>query len=205
MTTPGRFKLSKRNFIKKFCCLNLLPRENKTYIVEFLYNSNIDKNCYLTHNFHILDKLPKTLELNLKKDKLLVNAFSQSSYLPTMVNYNTFCNIVTETCYRENDITFITEKTEKCFSAGQPFIIVSTPYFLKKLKKLGYKTFSDFWDESYDLIEDGDDRFKVIKSVITKLNSLSIKELEEMYVKMLPILRHNQRINKEWYYKNLKL
>lgn len=205
MTTPFRFKINKRNFIKKFCCLNLLPRPNKLDIVKFLYETGINENCHLTHNFQVFDNPSKIIDLDLHKDSLLVSAFSQSSYLPMLLNHNSFCNIVTETSYHDKDVIFITEKTEKCFSAGQPFIIVSTPYFLKELKKRGYKTFSDFWDESYDLVEDNNIRLDMIKEVIKKLNLLSLKELEEMYVKMLPILRHNQRINKEWYYKNLKL
>lgn len=203
MTHPHEFVLKKRKFDKKFLCLNLLPRPHKTTMVEFLYNNNIDKYTNLTHNFKVLDMEAKTLELDLEYDALLVNAFSMSSYIPTILNHKSFCNIVTETCFHATQTTFITEKTEKCFSAGQPFIMVSTPFFLKNLRELGYQTFGDFWDESYDLVVDNEKRMKMIYNQIIRINYLSYDEIEEMYVKMLPILRHNQRINREWYLKNI--
>lgn len=203
MTYPHGFVLKKRKFDMKFLCLNLLPRENKVNMVEFLYNNNIDKDTYLTHNFKVFDKEAKTLELDLELDELLSNTFAMSSYIPTILNHKSFCNIVTETCFHDTQTTFITEKTEKCFSAGQPFIMVSTPFFLKNLRELGYQTFGDFWDESYDLVVDNEQRMQMIHNQILKINDLSYDEMEEMYVKMIPILKHNQQINREWYLKNI--
>ena len=31
-----------------------------------------------------------------------------------------------------------------------PFFVVGNPHTLKKIKRLGFKTFSMLWDESYD-------------------------------------------------------
>jgi len=202
MTTPNRFRIEDRKFDKKFLCLNLRPRPYRFKILEFFYQNGIDKNTYLTHNFPILDKDVKTLDLNEHLDSLYENPFAASSYIPTYLNYNTFCNIITETVFYGNNINFITEKTEKCFTAGQPFIVVSNPYFLKKLKELGYKTFSDFWDESYDDEEDDEIRMQMIFNEIKKINLLSYDELSKMYSKMIPILKHNQKINSDWYLKN---
>jgi arabinogalactan endo-1,4-beta-galactosidase len=64
--------------------------------------------------------------------------------------------------------------------------------FSESLKSKGFKTFSDFWDESYDEIEDNSDRmelvYKTIKSLIEKTN----EEWDELNTKLLPILEHNR-------------
>ena len=57
---------------------------------------------------------------------------------------------------------------------------------------MGLKTFSDFWDESYDDIKND---FEILNAgrYCKGLSKKSHKELEEMYVEMLPILKHNVR------------
>jgi hypothetical protein len=61
---------------------------------------------------------------------------------------------------------------------------------LKNLKKLGFKTFSDYWDESYD--EDGQilGTQRILDNV-SRLSKLTGQELHSMYIDMLPILNHN--------------
>jgi hypothetical protein len=68
--------------------------------------------------------------------------------------------------------TFPTEKTYKVMSCKTPFIAYTTPYFLKELKQLGYKTFSPWIDESYDDIEDDTVRSSTIAQEIERINNL---------------------------------
>jgi hypothetical protein len=73
---------------------------------------------------------------------------------------NTFCSILAETNdiqYEDNIATeqfFITEKFARAIFNYHPFVILSTPYFLKNIKDLGYCTFDYVIDESYDNIVD---------------------------------------------------
>ena len=203
-TALHSLQIQPRKFKKKFACLNFRNRSHKNQVVEFLYKSGISENTYLTHNFSVLDKPPITMEIDLEFDELQESQFGQSTYYPTRLNVESFCNIVTETFFNEFNTIFITEKIEKCFSAGQPFIVVSNPGFLKKLKELGFKTFSDWWDEDYDLIEDNEQRLQKIYSVIDKINKLSLEELEKMYKEMHYIFHHNKKLNKKWFTKNIK-
>ena len=86
----------------------------------------------------------------------------------------------------------MSEKTFKPISNLVPFIIVSNPFFLKKLRQLGYKTFHPWIDESYDEETDNDKRFFMILDEIKKLCEMTKKEIHDWYYDMKHILLHNQ-------------
>ena len=75
----------------------------------------------------------------------------------------------------------------------QPFIIIGSPQTLKTLKQLGFETFSDFWDESYDEETDPLKRIEKIYKLLEYLNNLSMDEIHNIYQKSIPILKHNQQ------------
>ena len=97
---------------------------------------------------------------------------------------------------KTTDGIFLTEKTWKPIAHGNPFCINGDAGSLKLLKDLGYKTFDQFWDESYDDADDVE-RIKKIAQVIDDLCKKTIPELEEINNKMLPILEHNQSLLKD--------
>lgn len=90
--------------------------------------------------------------------------------------------------------SFITEKTWKGISCRKPFIMYSTPQHLKRLQILGYKTFSPYIDESYDLIEDNKERFYAIVNEIDRINKLPQKEFIDLIVNIQPIISHNFKV-----------
>jgi hypothetical protein len=107
-------------------------------------------------------------------------------------NYkNTYFSIITETIFYEHG-HYISEKTFKGIQHLHPFIIIGKPGIIKWLKEKGFKTFSEFWDESYDEIYDNSERiikiFNIVKSLINKTN----EEWDEMYEKLYPILEYNR-------------
>ena len=126
-----------------------------------------------------------------------------------------FCHIICETNFNlstedtkaEGGYTkgnrFITEKTEKAFTTASPFIIASGPRYLEKLHELGFKTFNDWWDESYDKITHPKKRLEAILNVIKYINTKSYEELMAMWKEMKPVLKHNQDLNKWYYIQNL--
>jgi len=61
------------------------------------------------------------------------------------------------------------------------------------LKKEGFKTFSEFWDESYDDIIDNTERMEAICLLLKDLSKLSKPEWFRLYLRMKPILEHNMR------------
>lgn len=130
-----------------------------------------------------LDTLPLTFDnTNLEENQAF--DLSQQDYLESYIS------LVTETTI-EKDEFFISEKICKPLFAMHPFIVLTSPGFLGFLKSLGYKTFSNWIDESYDLEDDMFKRIDLIIVEIKKLIEMSENELQEMLIEMLPILEHN--------------
>jgi len=101
-----------------------------------------------------------------------------------------FCSITSET-HVEEDLIFFSEKTFKPIINLQPFLLFSTQYSLKYLKDLGYKTFSDWWDESYDDEKDYSIRMLKITKVMEEIASWSESRLLEITQEMEQVLIHN--------------
>lgn len=110
---------------------------------------------------------------------------------------NTYFSIVTETMFYE-DSGYISEKTWKPIAQFHPFIIFGRPGVLAKLKELGFKTFDKWWDESYDTIEDNDNRFEMVYNQVKKIQSLSHEELIKMIEEMKDVLLHNNQLFLEY-------
>ena len=65
---------------------------------------------------------------------------------------------------------------------------------LKYLKSIGFETFPEMFDESYDEIEDPVGRAVFIMKEVERLCSMDIEELHKIYVSVLPKIRHNQEV-----------
>jgi hypothetical protein len=96
--------------------------------------------------------------------------------------------------FRKFSPAFPTEKTYKTIGCTKPFMVVSTPEFLKEFKQLGYKTFHPYIDETYDTIENDNDRMKAITSEIERLSNLSDQEFAEVVTKCTKIAKHNAQV-----------
>lgn len=113
---------------------------------------------------------------------------------------DTYFSIVNETTYHTSigydGIPFLSEKIFKCIAMKHPFIIVSAPNSLRYLKKLGYQTFENIIDESYDLeLDDGVRALKIIKE-IEKLVNLSDEQLSNFLVEAKKVCDYNYNILK---------
>jgi hypothetical protein len=102
-------------------------------------------------------------------------------------------NIVVEAYYTNYMIEwpYITEKTFRCLRHNIPFVLIGQKGSLQQLHDLGYKTFSPFIDESYDLLED-DDRVFYAFNEIKKLCNMSVDQLNDLNNRFKPIYAHNQ-------------
>ena len=105
--------------------------------------------------------------------------------------YDSFLWISSET-KKQHDGVYITEKTWKAIAHGSPFCINGDNGSLDYLHQQGYKTFADFWDESYDN-ENDVEKIKRISGIVKNICSMNIREINVLYEKMIPILEHNRQ------------
>jgi hypothetical protein len=143
----------------------------------------IDINYF---NKHIPIELD-TQKISDKSDFRVNDAFKKELFLDSCIN------LVTESSFELNEL-FISEKILKPIINYQPFIVFSSYGYLKHLKTYGFKTFSDFWDESYDDIENPNRRFFALLKLVRSLNDKSIDELNELYKNVKHICIYNRQL-----------
>jgi hypothetical protein len=118
---------------------------------------------------------------------------NMSLYSETDVLQNIFLWVAGET-YCPNGYPYFTEKTVKPILYKRPFISYGNPGTLTYLKDHGFKTFGDFWDESYDNEKDDDKKIEMIAIIIQDICNKDIDEINELYDKMKPILEYNKNL-----------
>jgi hypothetical protein len=72
-----------------------------------------------------------------------------------------------------------------------PFVIVSTAGSLEYLRSYGFRTFSELWDEGYDLETDDSKRLTMIADLLQELDSMSTQQKQDLYTAAIPIVHHN--------------
>jgi hypothetical protein len=111
-------------------------------------------------------------------------------------------SLVTETTFHLDQIS-TTEKTFKPIRYKHPFIMVGSAHALAHLRKGGYKTFSDFWDESYDSMDNPDFRMIAIGKLCKEISEWSESQKREFYEKSRPIVEHNYNLLRERWPNNM--
>lgn len=108
---------------------------------------------------------------------------------------NSLVSLITETNFDNDEVT-LTEKSYKPIKEKHPFIIVGVNGALKGLRKAGFKTFSEFWDESYDEIDNHGQRMQAIRNVIENISTWDNDKILDFKRKVKPILEHNYNVLK---------
>lgn len=125
---------------------------------------------------------------------------SNPGYTPALYNrvsnnlsdfyFESFIDIVNETRFAQPTAN-LSEKVFQPMQYFRPFVLVAPPKSLEYLKSMGYKTFSDFWDESYDDELDHGKRLAKIFELLNRLFAMTNEEQRSLYEKMIPVLKHN--------------
>jgi hypothetical protein len=106
---------------------------------------------------------------------------------------DSYLHITSETCFDSHGSPFMSEKTFRPILNLQPFIYVGNYKALEELRKLGFKTFDGFIDESYDLEPDPKKRFDMITNEILRFAKMPMEELHSWYYSLKDILIYNQQ------------
>lgn len=179
-------------------------REHRLELFSELGKRNIVNNNLISmpavcpHEGETVEQLLKDRDLHVPLVKLPLkidsyNNHAGNSHQITLWEQaaRTLLHVVTETVYKGQK-NHLTEKTFKPIVLQQPFIIVGNRGSLKYLKRYGFKTFSDAWDESYD---DADDATRV-KKIASLLEDLEYADKDYLYEMCLPSIVHNYN----WFY-----
>jgi len=201
-----KYKEDSSNNIKLFSCTNKRPRPHRVWLYKDLVNANlVDKAVLSMSKFDpeieykegavrlkktelrtLVDDLPLEpygVSLDSKPTTFFINRFNEKHSLDSWVN------VVSEARYYDGENTiFLSEKIFKAIALEQPFIIVGNKGSLKALQELGFKTFNDFFDESYD-----ERNYKErIPAVIRSLQSIDkIDDKLSWYKSMKDVLKYN--------------
>lgn len=187
-TIMGYFAL-KYNLINDglFTFLQKISKDKLRNIVEKIYddtNENIEK--YTLELESILPYEDDTHELPPnQKQQFGVRNNKKEWY------ENSYFHLVTETFFGAN--VFLSEKIFKPIANLQPFLVFGDYLTLVELRKLGFKTFEPFIDESYDLEIDPKKRILLLEKELLKLKNMPIEELHNWYYSITDILLYNQK------------
>lgn len=207
-----KYRQNNLSNIKLYDCINLRFRFHRILNFLHLVNSELlslgkvsmgdKKNWPVINNEQLIQyKLPITVRNKLEGitpmwiDDNDPNDGEYHVYITRILDQmykDTWVSLVVESTYFDyEDSIFISEKTFKPIACMQPFIIVGSKHSLRYIRRLGYKTFDGFIDESYDELDD-DERIAAIIDSLKKIQN--IEDKISWYNSMKEILEHNHRL-----------
>lgn len=182
-----------------FLSYNRHPRFNRLAFIYSIYKRNLNNYAYLSVVAKDENLICKIDEQTCRDASRLIddseeeisNFFQElpNRYVPyeeknshNLITYteknqfiDTWYSLVTETEISDHSI-FLTEKTYKPILNLHPFMIWGSPFSLAYLRSIGYKTFPNMFDESYDLEKNPKIRLERIVNEMIKFKNLTSGE-----------------------------
>lgn len=148
---------------------------------------NIVESTLISHNY-FKNMYPSRVIFDEK-----INKFGNNKDNLKYIYHDSFVDVVTESRFAQPTSNY-SEKVYRPIFYKKPFIMVGPPHTLHYLREQGFKTFSDIWDESYDIMEDHESRLFAIFKLIDQINGMSIPKLKELYNQIIPIVEYNRKL-----------
>ena len=182
-----------------FLYLNKAARPHRVNLYNKLKDVGVLDNSI--YSFTMLDepiRLEKKYELP-GIDPKDYPRFGKDQDIYELPYIDTVCSIVSET--NDNDYeVFMTEKIWKPIMAQHVFVVHGNHLYLQRLREMGFKTFGNYFDESYDLEQDPNKRIDKIVTLIKELKAKcddgSIvergnKKWQDIYLQTKALRQHN--------------
>jgi hypothetical protein len=201
----GRIRAHRKYLIEKFNITGLLDqsiwtcletRESTRINLSLMHNGN--DLMYSTRPAKFLepkyevdrysDRVGMTFEQSFAKYELFDKEWGEI-YLKAAPYVDTYFSVVTETVF-DYPYSFRTEKIWKPIAMGHPWIAVANAGYYRDMRNLGFRTFDSVIDESFDRIENSQDRLERIAQVVEDLCGQDLASfLKECYT----ICKYNQQ------------
>ena len=189
---PINFKHESNSFEnsdKRFLCLMGHSNPSRIKIWNFLLDNNSIKEQGYVSNIGEGIVLEDSYKDATHEDILCGRSNPTNDNLSYYYE-NSYFSLVPET----NSGLMFSEKIEKPLFYGHPFIVFNDIAIghLKLLKRYGFETFPEMFDESYDEIENTTKRIEFICSEVKRLCEMDKKELHSLCVSVKEKIIHNQ-------------
>ena len=127
-------------------------------------------------------------------DNLTADEHNQHWLLAEHLYSDSYLSVVLETLYdaEGSNGAFLTEKTFKAIRNAHPFIIFGCPGSVATLRRLGYRTFDQYIDNSYDLELNNTIRFLKATTAVRQL--IWADDPHAWYLKCLEDIEYNQQL-----------
>jgi hypothetical protein len=168
-----------RQFILQRNGVNMLSTTSELRWLDPKYEFEFYRNATVT---------PGPAERTFVKTELFNNQWGEI-YIEPAPYIDTYFSLVTETVF-EYPYSFRTEKTAKVLAMGHPFIMATSVGFYRDLRNLGFRTFDTVIDESFDLVENHQNRMDRIYTVV---QDLCAQDLASFLSACRDICKYNQQ------------
>ena len=209
------YKYKQKNSIKHFLKINRTNRDERDIFMLFLNFEKLLDKClvsfpelhknYYPNQFY---KYTQQENINDLKSKLpfdidetdktnhgpagIGKGFYDADLPFNPIHYrNSFISIVMGAFPFDTNGHHLHSSTFNPMYCGHPIIQFAPYKSLETMKQYGFKTFNQWWDESYDDEPDDWKRLQMIMNLVLKLSDYDEKDLLHMYQDMKETLQHN--------------
>ncbi len=148
---------------RAYTTFNRKSTHYRSALYKYLENNKLLEQGYVNFAFEKSCNLPRSPADDYEENSRATENLIRDCYAAS--NFD----IIVETGTKGYNQLFITEKTLRALALGQPFVVVAGPHTLTYLQGLGFKTYRDVWDESYDAVISCSERFAMVTSVAHQL------------------------------------
>ena len=178
------------HFYFEFIFLNIFYEDKVSSHLEYLFDLSEEDRLEIGNE--VLSMLP------VEVDTQTLNPQGREGFQTNENNKkelysDAYFHITSETLFDGYSSPFLSEKTFRPILNLQPFIYLGNYRGLEEIRRLGFKTFDGFIDESYDLVQDPRQRWALIEKEIAKFAGMTKEELHNWYYSLTDILIYNQR------------
>jgi hypothetical protein len=180
-------RLTSRDPKKTFLiyCRDWTPnREYRLKFLDLVVQQNLTVDCVIStqhvnnQGMHLKDYQATDPRFAFDAGAILNSVHENTTSPSSSADYDaddvtsTRASVVLETVVDSSKI-HLTEKTLRPIACAHPFVLAAGPGALKYLHGYGFKTFGDFWDESYDDEADTVLRLEKIINTMRQIQNLS--------------------------------